>query len=1691
MPRPPQQFKPETKKFQSTEIVRSDHGQSKKMRENYHVKISPSSPQGTLKKRSAFEDLTNAFQSEPVQSKKEANKEIVKDVPKTIKRRKRGLELAKYAERRIKKYKVELLPVVSSTPSAPNVLEKTYLLDISTNSETSTDDELLFVKRPLLLKEESSTEETTFIKKSLKKCRNPRESSLLEKSLSLQEESDDEDFVIEPVTFGKKHKPKEAVIPKKTPSFKKMGTYQGKQSCLEELTIVEESDVEEDSLSMELMNLTKKPKTEESSSTKKPLPLSNKHTTIEKTSNMIKPVLLRKITSEEELITKEPSALLRESTASKESLSWKPSALREKHTTEQENHILKKSLTLQEKTDFKENSLSKDIRTFKQKLITKEATRPKSPVFGKEESTIQRKIHTIQGKKSITYGMPSHFKTSLEVQEVISGEKSLSAKPLSFKRNPITEFCQEPSTLQEKHATQAEVDLLQKPWTLQKNINREKCHMTTKASYRRKSLPLKKKQKVQKKLSRYKPLLLERVTYGEDSLTQEPLSFETYTIEDSLSPETYLLQVDDSTPEEVSTLKKPVALQKSPTEKEFCFQESLAFQKQYNVEKVTPSKKHLPLKKKQHTTPERLSRLKKPVVLQTVTSEEKSPVKEPPSFKEENTTLKEKQLLWIDLSDWEDIIARDKNSISVKPVSSTKKYTTKKAVPTKMPPSLKKKQTTQGKTTFAEESLCKKVLPSEKKPTTKEEPSALKEKHTAFQEVSLSRKPIALHEKSTTKEESCSEEPVTLKEKPITEEEFLFQELFSSPVKPTNKEETDMEKDSLEKPLDLREKSTMAEESCSKEPVTLKKPITEEEFFSQELFSSPFKPTYVEETDTKAKDSLEKPLDLHEKSTVAEKSCSEEPVTLKKPIAEEEFSQELFSSPFKSTNEEETDVVKDSLEKPLDLHEKSTMAEESCSEEPVTLKKPITEEEFFSPELFSPFKPTNEEETDTEEKDSLEKPLDLHENSTMAEESHFNKLSVLKKEPSAKEATITEKQLPIKNKPTAQEQAFLSKEQFILQEEPSPEIEAVIKALLALRKRPNPEKEAVLKEPLVFQENITNNEGFLIKEPLALQEHVANKKPLFKPALTMQEKPSTQKAAVLKEHTTDTEAHFQELLAMREKPNIEKEPVFQEPLNLQEQPTVEGGAIFTEPLALQEKAGLESEAMLKEPLALQEQPSLETEAIVNELLPLQEKPNPEKEAVLKEPLVFQENITNNEGFLIKEPLALQENVANKKFLFKQALSMQKKPSPALEAILMELLDLKENPNTEKEAVLKEPLVFRKKSSTEDEVLSKKPLALQEKSTINTAFLCKEVLALNEKSTTGNELSFQEPLILKENPTNKEDTFPKTSLILENILHVSSNAVESRTGKFSAANMSSVGESHASEPASKIPFSSQSRTQMEMTKQEDTDKKYRDPSFSSVYAKDVFCYLKDREEKFILKKYMTKQTEITSDMRAILVDWLVEVQMSFDLCHETLYLAVKLVDHYLMKALCKKSKLQLLGSTAFLIAAKFEEPIPPSVDDFLYVCEDMYQRQEMLAMEMKILRTLQFDISIPVAYHFLRRYAMCLEVSMTTLTLSRFICEMTLQKYDYVHIRASKLAAASFLLALHMKKLKNYAPLLEFYSGYTTFELYPLVRRLNILLTLHYCDTLKTVYTKYSQKTYFEVTKIPPLDMRILDEILTW
>jgi len=173
---------------------------------------------------------------------------------------------------------------------------------------------------------------------------------------------------------------------------------------------------------------------------------------------------------------------------------------------------------------------------------------------------------------------------------------------------------------------------------------------------------------------------------------------------------------------------------------------------------------------------------------------------------------------------------------------------------------------------------------------------------------------------------------------------------------------------------------------------------------------------------------------------------------------------------------------------------------------------------------------------------------------------------------------------------------------------------------------------------------------------------------------------------------------------------------------------------------------------------------------------------------------------------------------------------------------------------------------------------------------------------------------------------------------------------------------------------------------------------------------------------------------------------------------------------------------LVGTTAFWIAAKFDERMAPSIDDFCYICDDAYPMGAILKMETTMLKTLDYDIGIPLSYRFLRRYARCAKLDMEMLTLARYVLETSLMEYDFIDIRDSLMAAASLLLALCIHKVESpWSPTLVHYSGYNVSELFDLTNRLLNMLR-NPPNQVKTIKAKYSNSIFFSVAKLALPDL---------
>uniref|UniRef100_A0AC34QUV0 G2/mitotic-specific cyclin-B3 n=1 Tax=Panagrolaimus sp. JU765 TaxID=591449 RepID=A0AC34QUV0_9BILA len=281
-------------------------------------------------------------------------------------------------------------------------------------------------------------------------------------------------------------------------------------------------------------------------------------------------------------------------------------------------------------------------------------------------------------------------------------------------------------------------------------------------------------------------------------------------------------------------------------------------------------------------------------------------------------------------------------------------------------------------------------------------------------------------------------------------------------------------------------------------------------------------------------------------------------------------------------------------------------------------------------------------------------------------------------------------------------------------------------------------------------------------------------------------------------------------------------------------------------------------------------------------------------------------------------------------------------------------------------------------------------------------------------------------------------------------------------------------------------------------------------FTSVseYAWDIFMYYKIRQSQFPIDNYLRRQRHISPDMRAMVINWLVGVQEQFELNHETLYLAVKILDLYLDKTRSeeqfelnhetlylavkildlyldktrsevKRRDLQLIGGTAVFLVSKYDERVAPLIDDILFLCDDSYKMEEVLRMELVLYNTVGYDLGVPLSYRFLRRFSRVIKGDMATLTLARYILETSLMFYEYVGVKDDLMAAGALLLALRMKKIGDWDFRLVKYSGYTGYTLdqvEPLMWTLNHMIIKRKADydKLETIYLKYSHEIFFEV-----------------
>ena len=203
-----------------------------------------------------------------------------------------------------------------------------------------------------------------------------------------------------------------------------------------------------------------------------------------------------------------------------------------------------------------------------------------------------------------------------------------------------------------------------------------------------------------------------------------------------------------------------------------------------------------------------------------------------------------------------------------------------------------------------------------------------------------------------------------------------------------------------------------------------------------------------------------------------------------------------------------------------------------------------------------------------------------------------------------------------------------------------------------------------------------------------------------------------------------------------------------------------------------------------------------------------------------------------------------------------------------------------------------------------------------------------------------------------------------------------------------------------------------------------------PMIIDEYFDEILYSLLKEESDFISKKiinhsYLFDETnEISPEMRAMVVDWLLEVHQIFHFQEKCLFTTVQIIDKYLSKKNISIEQFQLLSLTALNIASKQEEVEYPILDNFITISKNTITKKEMIDMENNVISTIDFEILSPTILDFFQLYAAVCNLNPVEISQGLYIMNIILIDINMLKHKNSILAFVVLKLITKEEKVKE-------------------------------------------------------------------
>ncbi len=251
------------------------------------------------------------------------------------------------------------------------------------------------------------------------------------------------------------------------------------------------------------------------------------------------------------------------------------------------------------------------------------------------------------------------------------------------------------------------------------------------------------------------------------------------------------------------------------------------------------------------------------------------------------------------------------------------------------------------------------------------------------------------------------------------------------------------------------------------------------------------------------------------------------------------------------------------------------------------------------------------------------------------------------------------------------------------------------------------------------------------------------------------------------------------------------------------------------------------------------------------------------------------------------------------------------------------------------------------------------------------------------------------------------------------------------------------------------------------------------SFISEYFDEIYQNMLLDEIKFYQKinsDYLSNQPKINIKMRAILVDWIIDIHNHYNFEQKTLFNTIYIIDAYLSKNIIDTKNFQLLGLSSLLISCKENEIEYPNLNIFIRMADNAYNAKQIINMEKKIMKCLDFGFLGPTCDEFFDINAEYFNFTEKQKFFGKYFLDSSLIDYNFIQYKPSTIGIACCYIVMKFFKLDDINSILN-NTNYDikdikncSYEVWLLVENLSN-------STLKATKNKYLSDKFLKVAEL--------------